>query len=265
MTSGVSTACLYPLETEKSLDVLLGAGFRTFEIFFNTHSEITPAFARALRIRLDVYGARVVSCHFYTSGFEPFMLFTAYRRRFEDGLELYRRYCEVFAMTGAKYAVFHGDRRDSELPLRDYCERFGRLNETARREGVTLAHENVSRCRSATAENVAAMRGYISDMRFVLDIKQALRAGQSAGAMIDAMGGGIVNVHVSDSAPGHDCLPPGTGGTGCTDLVKRLAAAGYSGPLTIELYRSDFAGVAELTRSARYLDGLTYDIRRNSS
>jgi sugar phosphate isomerase/epimerase len=146
MTSGVSTACLYPLETEKSLDALLRAGFRTFEIFFNSHSEITPEFAASLRERLDAFGARAISCHFYTSGFEPFMLFTAYRRRFEDGLALYARYCSVFAITGARYAVFHGDRRDSELPISEYCERFARLNEAARSEGMTLAQENVSRC-----------------------------------------------------------------------------------------------------------------------
>lgn len=256
MTSGVSTACLYPLETEKSLDALLRAGFRTFEIFFNSHSEITPEFAASLRERLDAFGARAISCHFYTSGFEPFMLFTAYRRRFEDGLALYARYCSVFAITGARYAVFHGDRRDSELPISEYCERFVRLNEAARSEGMTLAQENVSRCRSATAENIAAMRGFLGDMRFVLDVKQALRASQSTDSMIEAMGGGIVNVHISDSAPGRDCLPPGSGEADLRGLVRSLGAAGYSGPLTIELYRSGFAGTDELMRSAGVLDGL---------
>lgn len=33
LKTGISTACLYPLETEKALELLLEEGFRHFEIF----------------------------------------------------------------------------------------------------------------------------------------------------------------------------------------------------------------------------------------
>ena len=35
MQTGVSTACLYPMETERSLELLLRMGYRRFEVFFN--------------------------------------------------------------------------------------------------------------------------------------------------------------------------------------------------------------------------------------
>ena len=34
MKIGISTACLYPMETCRALETLLQAGFRQFEIFF---------------------------------------------------------------------------------------------------------------------------------------------------------------------------------------------------------------------------------------
>ena len=37
---GISTACLYPLETENALDRLLQLGFRRFEVFLNSFSEL---------------------------------------------------------------------------------------------------------------------------------------------------------------------------------------------------------------------------------
>ena len=49
---GVSTACLYPMETEKALRALGEAGVRTVEVFFNADFEARPPILHELcRIR----------------------------------------------------------------------------------------------------------------------------------------------------------------------------------------------------------------------
>ena len=42
--------------------------------------------------KADAAGARIVSLHPYSSGYEPFLLYSAYARRFEDGKALYTRF-----------------------------------------------------------------------------------------------------------------------------------------------------------------------------
>ena len=42
MKTGVSTACLYPLEPERSLDLLLQLGYRRFEVFPQLYGESSP-------------------------------------------------------------------------------------------------------------------------------------------------------------------------------------------------------------------------------
>ena len=255
MEAGISTACLYPLETEKSLTLLLQAGYRCFELFFNSDREFSPDFITAVGKQLHAAHARACSFHLFTSGFEPFLFFSDYPRRFEDGLELYRRYFASAARTGAGIAVFHGDRKDSTLSVEEYCERFSRLSRAAEEEGVILAQENVSRCRSAHAEEIRKMRGYLgSSIRFVLDLKQAIRAGESPFDMFAAMEGSIVNVHVSDSDGKHDCLLPGTGAMDFPRLKTLLLRSGYHGPLLTEVYRSNYKSVQELSASRTFME-----------
>ena len=67
MRMGISTACLYPLELERSFQTLLSMDFRLFEVFLNTFSEFTPKYLRELRTMADVYGAEIKSCLLYTS------------------------------------------------------------------------------------------------------------------------------------------------------------------------------------------------------
>ena len=48
MALGISTACLYPMAMEDSLQTLIDSGFREFEIFINTYSEMEPEFLTML-------------------------------------------------------------------------------------------------------------------------------------------------------------------------------------------------------------------------
>ena len=77
MHLGLSTACLYPMATEESLSRLLGRGFRLFEIFINTASELEEGYyQKELCSRLKQAGALVTSIHPFTSAFENMLLFS---------------------------------------------------------------------------------------------------------------------------------------------------------------------------------------------
>ena len=258
MKTGISTACLYPLETEKSLGILLEAGYRTFELFFNSPSELEEEYLDRLCGRLSAAGGEIYSYHLFLSGFEPVMFFSDYPRRFEDSLELYRRWAVALARRGARVAVLHGARRDTQMTAEEYCERFLSLSGALAAEGVTLAQENVCRCASALCANIRRMRECAGrgGMKFILDVKQALRAGEDPFAMLEAMGEDIAGVHVSDNAPGRDCLLPGEGNMEFARLADALCRYGYDGPLLVEVYRQNVEDPGQLVRSRHYLEGV---------
>ena len=74
MKCGISTSCLYPMETKESLQTLTDMGFQEFEVFFNTFREIQSSYTLEMRKRLDDYGAVMRSIHPFTSGFESALI-----------------------------------------------------------------------------------------------------------------------------------------------------------------------------------------------
>ena len=98
MKTGVSTACLYPLEPERSLDLLLQLGYRRFEVFPNCMEELSPAYLRDLKSRADAYGAEFVSLHPFTSAMESSLLFGDYPRRTREATGSALGSCTASAM-----------------------------------------------------------------------------------------------------------------------------------------------------------------------
>ena len=260
MKVGISTACLYPQEIECSLDHLLQLGFRDFEIFVNTISEIRPSFINYMRDMAQSQGGRIHSLHPFTSGYESVMLFSTYMRRYEDSLEFYRRYFEAAARADAKLVVLHGEKtwgKMPKLPMEEYCRRFQQLNEIGQEYGVVLAQENVSGFRSQDPEFLKEMRQMLGDgVKFVLDIKQSVRAGFTPDLILDAMGNNVIHIHVNDHTEVRDCMLPGRGNTDYQALKKRLDQIGYSGQWIIEVYRKDFDEERELLDAAQHLEGI---------
>lgn len=247
MEVGLSTACLYPMETEQALLHVLEQGARTVEIFFNAESEYNVSYLRRLQALLTRYGATVRSIHPYTAAYESMMFFSDYPSRFADSVLQYRRTFSVAAFLGAKAVVFHGARKDLAISMERYCERFGRLAHAAKEEGVLLAQENVARCKCGASGHIADMRRFLGeDVHFVLDVKQVRRAGESLQEMCAAMAGQIICVHLSDAAPGRDCLLPGDGEVDLPGMRQKLETHGFQGPLLIEVYRSDFSNMSDL-------------------
>ena len=254
MEFGISTASFYPRLTEITLKELGRRGISCAEVFFNTLSEISPAYVRELRRIADGSGVRVVSVHPFTCTFDSFMLFTGYERRLADALEWHKHYFEAMNVLGADIFVFHGDRMQGRLPDEEYYRRFALLRDIGKQFGITVAQENVERCRSRSLPFLVRMAEYLDgDLAVVFDNKQAFRSGVGASEFIDALGSHIVHVHISDNGPAGDCLPVGKGTADLFSLLSRLLALGYHGRVLVELYGEYLADTEEIYESVKRL------------
>jgi len=253
MQLGVSTSCLFPLETELALARLGDLGVRTAEVYLNCPSEASPDFIRELARIARMNGMRITALHPYCSDTEGILFFGSYPRRLRDGLAEYRRIFEGCAALGAKLLVFHGAKNFQSFPRELYWERYCLLQEEAQRFGVTVCQENVARCMSHDIGFLRAMAISVPQARFVLDTKQALRSGIASSELIDAMGAQLARVHLSDYRPGCDCVAPGEGEMDYAAFFERLRAIGFDGDVIIELYRSSYEEEDALARSLRYL------------
>lgn len=257
MQIGISTSCYYPRPTEESLDTLLKAGVRTLEVFFNTHSELDITYVKELRRRVDEAGARVVSIHPYTSGMEGLLFFSEYGRRFDDARQYYKKYYQAANILNAGLVVFHGGFRHQTIPVEEYAARMEVLDGDASSAGVYLAQENVERNRSRDPSFLHQLRCLRPAQKFVLDLKQAVRAGYDPVMVADAMGPNMIHLHLSDHAPYHDCLPPGVGSMDFEKLFCRLKKWHFDGTAVVELYRKDFETQCQLDKSLHFLQNIT--------
>lgn len=256
MRLGVSTACLYPMKTEEALKILIGEGFRCFEIFFNSFSELKKEYLKELARMIKENGCCVKSIHPFTSGFESTLLFSDYERRFEDGLDFYDYYYAAAEFLGAEILVLHGDKHIGCTGIGEKCyfDRYAKLSERGKRFGVTLAQENVNLHRSASAEFLYRMSEYLGErVHYVFDVKQAVRAGENPMTVCRTMGKQICHVHINDNLPSADCLLPGCGGMQFEKLFTLLKEFGYAGDFIIEVYRRNFSEPEELRTSCNYL------------
>lgn len=257
MVIGASTSNLYPMVTEQAIDGILSLGFTEIEVFLNTESEADPAFVRELRRRADVAGARIVSLHPYISGTEPYLLFSAYERRFRDGLVLYRKLFSAAQALGARYVVMHGDKAGGILPEEESIARFEQVYDLGRAYGVTLLQENVVRFRSSDTGYLRAMRRQLGEKAgFVFDLKQCIRCGLAPDEVIDAMGPSLRHVHISDQDAAHDCLMPGKGTNDYAALFRRMQGHGFRGAVMLELYRGNFGRLEELREGRMVLENV---------
>lgn len=256
MKTGASTSCLFPMLTEQALTALTSMGVETVEVFLNSPSEKTPEFAGRLNQIAGATGAQIVSVHPYSSEAEGVSFFSSYVRRFDDEAEEYRRYFEFCNRVGARILVFHGARSFMPLEPAFYFERFARLRDIARSFGVRLCQENVARCHSGSPQFIKSMVRAIPDVDFVLDVKQAVRAGVTPFEMLDAMGARLAHLHLSDHRGGCDCLALGEGEFDLAGLAQRLKTMTYNGVVLLELYSWNFSRQDQLAEGVRLFESL---------
>ena len=254
MQFGISTSCFYPALTEWAVRILAQEKVPATEVFLNSFSELDPSYLRQQKNMLDYGGTRVLSVHPFTCGLEPMLFFGDYRRRFEDGVELYKRYYEAAAELGAQYFVLHGDRKEGTLPDEAYFERFAELDAVGRPYGVRLAQENVARCRSGKLSFLKKMKQALPDAAFVLDVKQARRSGEDWREIVDVLGGSLRHVHISGASAEKDCLSLLEGDFPLEEFLGALKKNGFAGGVILELYRQNYGGYGELMESLHKME-----------
>lgn len=266
MQAGVSTACLYPQHLEEALYDLALNGIACAELFVNADSDITRSRVHTMRMIMERYGTACPSVHPFACPIEPMMLFSSYDRRVEDMIGYYRRYFEVMRELGAGIFVFHGNDKHHAVTPELYCERFHRLVEAGRQEGVIVAQENVERCQSGTLHFLREMKRILGDdAHFVLDVKQAVRAGENPINMLHMLGSHVCHVHISDHSDKGDCLPIGQGNFRIRSFLEALHQYSPESAVMLELYRENYRGISDLVSGYRMLSHMISGIERKAA
>lgn len=260
MKAGVSTASFYPMQLEEAVMCLNAHEIKNIEIFINTYSELSLNYLSELSRKIKDNGQRVISIHPFTSGFEPFMLFTGYERRFQDGLELHRHYFNAMNQLGAEVFVFHGDRKLGKLSEKEYFERFAKLRDLGKEYGVIVAQENVSRCKSHSLRFLKNMIEYLDgDVSLVFDNKQAIRSGVTYEEYINTLGKNIVHMHISDNSELCDCMALGEGTLNIVKLLDLVKTFCFNGSVIVELYLDLIDGIDKIYDSYKYLSSIIHN------
>lgn len=258
MQLGLSTAAFYGRwETEEAALEISRLGMDCAEAFLQTASEYDPGFVAMVRDNLR--GVPCVSMHPSGIQFENQMFGRSKRQR-SDAFDLFRRTLDAAHALGAKHYVYHGRSTAllSPLPfdLQANVDMLGLMGEEAAQRGICIAWENVSWCQLTTCERIAQVKAALPDVRFTLDVKQAMRAGDDPIRMARVMGDSLAHVHVCDWHEGGKlCLP----GEGCFDfggLFDVLGEIGYDGAVILEPYLALIRSDEALKKSIAYLRGI---------
>jgi sugar phosphate isomerase/epimerase len=241
---GISTACYYPQDTFLSFLELLEAEVPVAEVFMNSLAELEKQNLERYRSEMKARGVEIISFHPYTSAFESLMFFSEYSLRKKDGIELYKRFFDGAAYLGAKYFVFHGERITPTFSRglsgdAAVCESYNMLIETAKSFGLVFTQENVNNHRSQSAGYIKKLSSLVPELRFTFDLKQAMRAHEDYGEIINAMGKKLCHIHINDFGE-HECCLPFEGDVDLSDVKNKLCDIGYSGDYILEVYRASF-------------------------
>ena len=255
MRLGLTSAAFYGrLETEDAAEKILRFPVDTCEIFLETGSEYNREFGYLTREKLLSLPCRAI--HAKGTQFES-DLFGASERQRQDAFQILEGVLDCGQALGAKVYVFHGfpDLRGGLRPIN-----IPRLFETvegivrlAEERNIKLAWENVSWCTLKLPEDAAYLKDACPALSFVLDIKQAVRAGVDPFAFLPVMGERLIHVHVLDFDPsGRLCLP----GQGTFDFIRlrrELDAMDYQGDVILEPYAAQTEDEQALLNSICYL------------
>lgn len=255
MRLGLSSASFYGrLETEEAAAILGGYGLDTCEVFLESPSEYSAAFAA--QVRENLKGLPVTSVHPKGTQFEP-DLFGQSKRQHRDAMDIFERVCTAGETLGAVYYVFHSvsvvRAKRSPGQLYHMTEVLSEMQSVARAHHMEVLWENVSWAAMQIPEDVREVRRLLPDQGFVLDLKQAHQVGATAQDMLDAMGENLRHLHMLDWDENNRLVFPGEGVTDFAALFKTLRERGYRGAAILEPYADQTREDARLRKSLAYL------------
>lgn len=258
MNIGISTGCFFPRHTDNALETVALTGAKFTEIFFNTDSELDEEYVYKLKNIADANGIQVISVHPFTSAIETFMFWAKSDYKLADSIRYYEKYFRACQILGAKYVVIHGCHISSEyMDMKKYTEILNALSRKAREYGVYISQENVVKFKCGYIENLRILKQYADeDIRFVFDIKQAVRAGQDIYDLIDLMGDRISHVHISDFNDTHNSLLPGAGVFDYGKMFDYISQKYNVNDVLIEVYNENITEEYGLSQSLDLLKNI---------
>jgi sugar phosphate isomerase/epimerase len=165
-----------------------------------------------------------------------------------------RRAVDAAVELGAPTVVVHPPFRWQ----RRYGDAFADLvAELTDRSGVAVAVENMFPVRPLGRDRraLSAFRPSIDPTdidaaNYTLDLSHTAAAGVDALALADRMGERLTHLHLADGTggPRDEHLVPGRGGQPCDRVCERLAAAGFSGQVVLEVNTRRASSAAEQYR-----------------
>ena len=259
---GISTASFFiKALTEDTFALIKSLGAECAEVFLTTNYEYSEEFGKLLKERQQKAGLEIYSVHSLNTTFEP-QLFNPAPRTVNDALIPFRNVLARAKDLGAKEYTFHGQSRLKKTASFNYEKvgnRLEELNAEAREYGVTIGLENVHWAIYNQPEVFEEIKKSAPTLGCVLDIKQAWQSGRDWKEYVDIMGDRLMNVHLCDhTAEGKTCVV-GKGVFDFKELISYLHKKGYTGPLIIEQYASDYTDFNEIGEAVRYLKKLVED------
>ena len=263
MQTGVSTASLFMRKyNEEALPLLNDLGVRTAEVCLTSFSVYGKAFGAVLS---NVQGDLTVnSVHALNTEFEP-QLFSAHPRVRDDAYGWLDKVLESANCLRAPYYTFHGTSRVKKASrsgkyddFPSIIKGFDELTAHCKERGVTLCLENVEWSTYNRVGVFSKIAAAVPDLYGVLDIKQARISEYPYVEYLREMGERLAYVHISDVDARGKIRLPGQGIFDFDTLIKRLKDVGFDGALLIEVYKNDYADVAELKTACDFVDEILY-------
>ena len=244
---GISTACLYPMETEKALETLGELGVRRTEIFINDITELEDPIAQRILEIKERYQMEVMAVHSCFCPMDHFLLFSDYERRKKTGFLAYEALFSLAARLSAPFVIFHGDRADRPTSPEKYAGILKELSDLAAKHGCLLLQENVFYTKCGNAEFLAAVQQAAeTPFPLVLDTKQARRSGVDPAAFLARFSGRICYLHYSARDEKGDCRLPSKDSVQEDFFWQRVGEEEAIRCVTLEVYRDAFCLPKEL-------------------
>jgi sugar phosphate isomerase/epimerase len=226
---GMSTSCVYPLESEHAFRLAKLAGFDGVEVMVWTDpvsQDIT-----ALRRLSDYHQVPILALH------APCLVITQRVWGTDPWAKLVRAK-DAAEEVGAETVVVHPPFRWQ----REYARQFvGGIEQMAGETGVKFAVENMFPLRARGREVTPYAPDWdptTEDFRhFTLDLSHTAVSQSDALDMASVMGDRLAHVHIADGSGSarDEHLIPGRGTQPCGELLEGLADRGFEGLVVVEV------------------------------
>jgi sugar phosphate isomerase/epimerase len=226
----LSTSSVFPEPTAAAFELAASLGYDGVEVM--VWNDAVSQDAGALRGLANHYGVPVLAVH------APCLLVTQ-RVWSADPWERLRRSAELAEALGASTVVVHPPFTWQRGYARTFRAGLRRLSQE--HPHLRFAVENMYPVRIAGRQFVPYLPGWnptdAGYDAYTLDISHCAASRSDALAMADAMGDGLVHVHLGDGTGlGRDeHLVPGRGRQPCAELLASLAGRGFTGAVTVEV------------------------------